>query len=145
MWFECLCVLCCVCVFFFVVEKACGRRRIEPTWVKEWYPLRKWTADGMSPPRVGSKMQDYDHWDALVIGEWPPGRSGPPGVCHTPSLFYLPLSTVVLFSSCSVSSLCTSCVGVVMSSIFHSGEAVISTRVDKLHAIGSGPAVGFLF
>lgn len=41
MWFECLCVLCCVCVFFFVVEKACGRRRIEPTWVKEWYPPSK--------------------------------------------------------------------------------------------------------
>lgn len=27
-------------------------------------------------------MQDYDHWDALVIGEWPPGPSGPQ-VSHT--------------------------------------------------------------
>lgn len=95
MWLS-VCVSCVASVCSFVVEKACGRRRIEPTLVKEWYPLRKWTADGMSPPRVGSKMQDYDHWDALVIGEWPPGRSGPPGVCHTPSLFYLS-SSVVLF------------------------------------------------
>lgn len=141
MWSS-VCVSCVASVCSFVVEKACGRRRIEPTWVKEWYPLRKWTADGMSPPRVGSKMQDYDHWDALVIGEWPPGRSGPPGVCHTPSLFYLSLYCGTFFP-CSVSFLFISCVGVVMSSIFHSGQAIISTRVEKLPAIGSGPAVGF--
>lgn len=56
------------------------------------YPFEKeMAADGMSPPRVGSKMQDYDHWDALVIGEWPPGRSGPQ-VSHTNfSLFIDPL------------------------------------------------------
>lgn len=45
----CLCVVCAsVCL---LVEKACGRRRIEPTWVnKEWYPLRKWLQMGRLLP-----------------------------------------------------------------------------------------------
>lgn len=90
-------------------------------------------------------MQDYDHWDALVIGEWPPGRSGPPGVCHTPSLFYLSSLLWYFFVSlfCLFLFACHVCRCFVMSSIFHSGDAIISSCVDKLHVIGSGPAVGF--
>lgn len=95
-----------VCVFFcasvcFWSKRLVGARRTEPTWAKEWYPLET-AADVMSPPGVGSKMQDYDHWDALVIGEWPPGRSGPP----FPSL---PLPVVLFALSISLSQFLSSC------------------------------------
>lgn len=98
-------------------KRLVGARRTEPTWVKEWYPLET-AAGGMSPPGVGSKMQDYDHWDALVIGEWPPGRSGPP--LPFPYLWYFSLSLNLSPSLSLRVSVLMSCAGVGTSSIFHS-------------------------
>lgn len=80
-------------------------------------------------------MQDYDHWDALVIGEWPPGRSGPPGRRHTPSLPVILI--VVLFPFLLSVYLFMSCLAVGLSSIFHSRRGG-NTRMHVgryLHAI----------
>jgi hypothetical protein len=91
-----------VCVFFFFLIP---------------WPKKKRHCRGchqgceMSPPRVGSQMQDYDHWDALVIGEWPPGPSGP-RAAHTKLFpFHRSISTVRYsfrfpIMSCHVLAIC---------------------------------------
>lgn len=68
-------------------------------------------------------MQDYDHWDALVIGEWPPGRSGPQvGVTLLPfSILYRGTFFLVSFS------LFMSCVAVGLVPLFITKRGTFST------------------